>query len=67
MKKYAESWWLNKGQYYDQDSDLYPKIPIIDAFMAGFDAGRVIGKNEALENGNPERKSLAEFVVKNIG
>ena len=49
MKKYAESWWLNKGQYYDQNSEYYPKIPVIDAFMAGFESGRVVGKNEALE------------------
>ena len=47
MKKFAENWWHKKGQYYDQDSYLYPKLLVIDTFMAGFDAGRVVGVNEA--------------------
>ena len=47
MKKFAENWWHKKGQYYDQDSYLYPKLLVIDTFMAGFDAGRGVGLNEA--------------------
>lgn len=46
MKKQAEAWWLNKGQYYNQDKILYPKDAIMDAYMAGFDVGRIVGKSE---------------------
>ena len=46
MNKRAEKWWLNKGQFYDQDSKIYPKKLVMDAYIAGFNVGVTVGKNE---------------------
>lgn len=41
----AENWWLEKGQYCDQDAHLYPKGVIMDAYKAGFEVGMTHGKH----------------------
>ncbi len=43
----AEEWWLEVGQYTDQDRYLYPKDVIKEAHRAGFELGLTLGKSES--------------------
>lgn len=41
----AEEWWLEEGQYCDQDTKLFPKEVVKKAFAAGFDLGFTLGNS----------------------
>ncbi|MBE9595127.1 MAG: hypothetical protein IMF19_16805 [Proteobacteria bacterium] len=43
MKDLAQEFWLEIGQYADQDAELYPRDIIKEAFNAGLDIGLCLG------------------------
>ena len=48
----AENWWLEKGQYCDQDTKLFPKEVVKEAYTAGFNLGLILGRPQRKEKKN---------------
>jgi len=46
MKDLAQSFWLETGQYADQDAKLYPRDIIKEAFNTGLEIGLRLAKSQ---------------------